>query len=85
MKKIIIITIAAALMSMPCTIQAQTKSVKSKSTPQKLDRSVRPQAAPAPLINIGKYESFELENGLKVFVVENHKIQIGRASCRERV
>lgn len=74
MKKIIIITIAAALMSMPCAIQAQTKSVKSKSTPQKLDRSVRPQAAPAPLINIGKYESFELENGLKVFVVENHKI-----------
>lgn len=41
---------------------------------QKLDRSKRPVAAPAPEIKLGKIESFTLENGLKVFVVENHKL-----------
>ena len=41
---------------------------------QKLDRSIRPSAAPAPEIKLGKIESFTLENGLKVFVVENHKL-----------
>ncbi len=39
-----------------------------------LDRSKRPAAGPAPEVNIGSYESFELPNGLKVFVVENHKL-----------
>lgn len=41
-----------------------------------LDRSVVPQAGPAPKININKAQSFELKNGLKVFVVENHKLPI---------
>lgn len=40
----------------------------------KLDRSVRPKPGPAPKVQIGKIESFQLENGLKVFVVENHKL-----------
>ena len=74
MKKQISIIIAIAIMALPGLLQAQTKSSKSKTTVQKLDRSVRPAAAPAPIINIGKYETFELDNGLKVFVVENHKI-----------
>ncbi len=39
-----------------------------------LDRSVRPKPGPAPEIKIGDYEEFQLENGLKVFVVENHKL-----------
>jgi len=39
-----------------------------------IDRSTPPEPGPPPLIQIGDYESFELENGLKVFVVENHKI-----------
>jgi predicted Zn-dependent peptidase len=39
-----------------------------------LDRSIRPVGAEAPVIKIGDYQSFELPNGLKVFVVENHKI-----------
>ncbi len=38
------------------------------------DRSIRPKAAPAPTVTIGKSESFTLANGLKVFVVENHKL-----------
>ncbi len=74
MKKILNIVIAVALATCPVLLNAQTKSAKTKTTAPALDRSIRPQAAPAPEINIGKYESFELENGLKVFVVENHKI-----------
>ncbi len=40
---------------------------------QKLDRSKRPAPGPAPIIKLGDIQSFELPNGLKVFVVENHK------------
>ena len=38
------------------------------------DRSIRPSAGPAPEIQLGSTESFEMDNGLKVFVVENHKL-----------
>jgi predicted Zn-dependent peptidase len=41
---------------------------------QTLDRSIRPKAGPAPEIKLGKTESITLPNGLKVFVVENHKL-----------
>jgi len=41
---------------------------------QKLDRSIKPAAGPAPEIKLGNIESFTLDNGLKVFVVENHKL-----------
>lgn len=34
----------------------------------------QPKPGPAPIINIGKPQSFELHNGLKVMVVENHKL-----------
>ncbi|MGK9369369.1 insulinase family protein [Melioribacter sp. Ez-97] len=39
-----------------------------------VDRSRLPEPGPAPEIKLGEYESFELPNGLKVFVVENHKL-----------
>ncbi|HEY4786771.1 MAG TPA: hypothetical protein VIH57_12005, partial [Bacteroidales bacterium] len=39
-----------------------------------IDRSKAPQPAPAPKIQIGEPTKFELPNGLKVFVVENHRI-----------
>jgi len=41
---------------------------------QKLDRSIKPKAGPAPEIKLGDIKSFTLANGLKVFVVENHKL-----------
>ncbi len=41
---------------------------------QSIDRSKAPEAGAAPKIKIGSYESFDLDNGLKVFVVENRKI-----------
>lgn len=37
------------------------------------DRSM-PKPGPAPKVNLGKPQTFELKNGLKVMVVENHKL-----------
>ncbi len=39
-----------------------------------VDRTKRPDAGPARAPEIGKYEMFTLKNGVKVFVVENHKL-----------
>ncbi len=39
-----------------------------------VDRSKLPPAGPAPEVKIGNAESFILSNGLKVYVVENHKL-----------
>ena len=41
---------------------------------QDIDRTKAPEPGIAPEINISKPNKFELENGLKVFVVENHKL-----------
>ena len=46
----------------------------SCSNTAKIDRTLAPKPGPAPAINIAKPVSFTLENGLKVFVVENHKL-----------
>ncbi len=74
MKKFIAITITTALLAAAFTGNAQDKSATKTAQKTSPDRSIKPQPGPAPVINIGKYESFELENGLKVFVVENKKI-----------
>lgn len=42
-------------------------------TLQAQDRSM-PTPGPAPKININKPESFTLKNGMKVLIVENHKL-----------
>ncbi len=39
-----------------------------------IDRSKRPEPGPAPEINLQEPETFQLKNGLKVMVVENHKL-----------
>ena len=39
-----------------------------------IDRTTAPKPGIAPKINIGTPASFTLDNGLKVFVVENHKL-----------
>ncbi|MBL6446363.1 insulinase family protein [Fulvivirga sp. 29W222] len=46
----------------------------SFSVVAQVDRTKAPEPGPAPKIQIGQYQFFELKNGLKVFVVENHKI-----------
>ena len=71
MKKIIF-SIASVLIA--SAMMAQPKPAATKTTaPAKLDRSKRPAPAAAPAIKMGAIQSFELPNGLKVFVVENHK------------
>lgn len=59
MKKIIYILVASAL---SLNLHAQ------------VDRSKAPAGAPAKQINIAKSETFTLENGLTVIVVENNKL-----------
>lgn len=80
MKKILII-FAALLIGFQLSAQ-KTKVVKNaapKVEPQvvvkpQVDRSKQPLPGPAPVIKIGDFQSFTLDNGLKVFVVENHKV-----------
>lgn len=60
MKKIIISIFLMAIFVLPAISQ--------------IDRSKAPDAGPAPKIHIGTPQSFVLKNGLKVFVVENHKV-----------
>lgn len=44
-----------------------------------IDRSKMPTPDPAPIIELTKPQTFELKNGLKVMVVENHKLPQVRA------
>ncbi len=39
-----------------------------------LDRSKMPEPGPAPEVRLGEPQTFRLDNGLQVFVVENHKL-----------
>jgi zinc protease len=39
-----------------------------------IDRTKQPEAGPAPEINLGEPETITLDNGLKVLIVENHKL-----------
>jgi zinc protease len=43
---------------------------------QTIDRSIRPKAGPAPTLQMGTSQSFVTTNGIKVFVVENHKLPV---------
>ncbi|WP_373018393.1 M16 family metallopeptidase [Muriicola sp.] len=44
------------------------------SVTTQVDRSKMPEPGPAPEINLDEPQRFELNNGLKVLVVENHKL-----------
>lgn len=44
------------------------------TTTAQVDRTKQPKPGPAPIINLGTPEKFTLPNGLKVMVVENHKL-----------
>ena len=62
MKNILYILLAAVAMTFAACKATQ------------VDRSIVPAAGPAPKIQIGQYQLFTLDNGLKVIVVENHKL-----------
>ena len=59
MKKIIL-TIAALIFTL--NISAQ------------LDRSIMPTGGPSPKIKLDKPKEFKIKNGIRVLVVENHKL-----------
>ncbi len=44
------------------------------ATSAQIDRSLMPKPGPSPKINLKEPQSFTLKNGLKIFVVENHKL-----------
>ena len=76
MKKIILHIAAISFIASTSFAQKTVKKAAPKATAPTtvLDRSIRPKAGPAPEIKLGKTEQFTLANGLKVFVVENHKL-----------
>lgn len=59
MKKLLLKILSVTVLAMPLSAQ--------------VDRSKAPEPTQAPKIQIGDYSKFELDNGLKVIVVENHK------------
>jgi zinc protease len=59
MKRVLIVLFAVLIVS---PIMAQ------------VDRSIRPTAKDAPKIEFGDYDLIELDNGLKIIVVEDHKL-----------
>ena len=61
MKKIIASAVALVTMSFAVTAQ-------------QIDRSIQPKPGPSPKIKLGKAQKFTLSNGLKVIMVENHKL-----------
>ena len=63
MKKNLLILLGASLLSVS-TVLAQDS----------VDRSTMPKTGPTPEINLGKPQTFTLDNGLTVMVVENHKL-----------
>lgn len=46
----------------------------TKTSTQAFDRNAQPKPGPAPKVQLGKPKTFVLENGMKVLVVENHKL-----------
>jgi len=56
------------------TLSILTLALATGAWAQTLDRSTKPKPGPAPEIKLGKTESFTLDNGMQVFVVENHKL-----------
>lgn len=76
MNKIIYSLIFAFVLGSCTTTQVQNteNQPKMNESAQGIDRSVRPTPGPAPKVNIGKPQTFTLDNGLKVMVVENNKL-----------
>ena len=54
--------------------------ILSSSANAQIDRSIMPESGPAPEIFFGKPQTFNLDNGLTVMVVENNKLPRASAS-----
>jgi zinc protease len=47
-----------------------------------VDRSKAPAPGPAPLVKVGESKNFTLKNGMRVIVVENHKLPVVSVQMR---
>lgn len=56
------------------TLSILSVALVLSASAQKIDRSKCPKPGPAPEVKLGDAESFTLPNGLKVYVVEKHKL-----------
>lgn len=74
----IFIAVLSAFLIHGCTPKvtqsAQTEDISDPSSEEWRARA--PEAGPAPAFNLGEYEEVALENGLKVIIVENHKLPV---------
>jgi zinc protease len=71
--KHIIIALGLIFLFAQCS-KKTTEVAQSAKGPDKAWRKTAPAPAPARDIRLGEYASFDLANGLKVIVVENHKL-----------
>ena len=76
MKYPIYLLVSIALIISSCKTSQTGKTTQTGKTAMNktFDRNVMPQPGPAPKVKIGKPKSFSLNNGMKVLVVENHKL-----------
>lgn len=73
-----------AVLFMAAVVSCTPKMVVESTTPEVTTpvvdseawRAQAPSPSPAPEFNLGDYEEFSLNNGLKVIVVENHKLPV---------
>ncbi|MFZ2899576.1 MAG: pitrilysin family protein [Saprospiraceae bacterium] len=70
MKRLSFLLLVAAMAFAACTPKTGDRSQSSADD----FRKMAPAPGPAPKIELGSYEQFQLDNGLKVIVVENHKL-----------
>ena len=54
----------------------ETGQTETDQTTKSDWRTSAPEPGPAPAFNLGEYEDFQLDNGLDVIVVENHKLPV---------
>ncbi|MBK7407402.1 MAG: hypothetical protein IPJ40_04520 [Saprospirales bacterium] len=69
MKRILYFVLITALGFAACTPKTGEHTSSSEDF-----RKTAPAPGPAPKIELGTYDQFQLDNGLKVIVVENHKL-----------
>jgi predicted Zn-dependent peptidase len=62
-------------------VLASTLLIPAMTTAQ-VDRTKAPAPGPAPEVHLGGHKSFMLDNGMRVIIVENHKIPIVSAQLR---
>ena len=70
----IIYLLAIVLVFAQCSKKTMDKSTGQSAKNTEAFRTKAPSPAAARPINLGTYNSFDLANGLKVIVVENHKL-----------